>query len=106
MQILRSDLRGDQAPILAAVGPMQFEVATHRLEHEFATPVHLDFLEYNIARRTTAADAPELAAKRDVEVLQRTDGVYLALFKGPWHLKRIEQDLPNAMLEPLVAGTD
>jgi peptide chain release factor 3 len=106
VQILRSDLRGDQAPILAAVGPMQFEVATHRLEHEFSTPVHLDFLEYNLARRTTAADAPALAAKRDVEVLQRTDGVYLALFKGPWHLKRIEQDLPNALLEPLVAGTD
>ena len=26
VQVLRSDLRGDQAPVLAAVGPMQFEV--------------------------------------------------------------------------------
>src|SRR6478735_11940912 len=29
VQVLRSDRRGDQAPVLAAVGPMQFEVATH-----------------------------------------------------------------------------
>ena len=31
VQVLRSDLRGDQAPVLAAVGPMQFEVAEHRM---------------------------------------------------------------------------
>ena len=29
VQVLRSDRRGDQAPVLAAVVPMQFEVATH-----------------------------------------------------------------------------
>ena len=38
VQVLRSDLRGDQAPVLAAVGPMQFEVATHRMTHEFNAP--------------------------------------------------------------------
>src|SRR6185369_9432647 len=31
VQALRSDRRGDQAPVLAAVGPMQFEVAVHRM---------------------------------------------------------------------------
>jgi peptide chain release factor 3 len=31
VQVLRSELRGDQAPVLAAVGPMQFEVAEHRM---------------------------------------------------------------------------
>ena len=35
VQVLRSDRRGEQAPVLAVVGPMQFEVATHRMEHEF-----------------------------------------------------------------------
>ena len=38
VQVLRSDLRGDQAPVLAAVGPMQFEVAEHRMGHEFGAP--------------------------------------------------------------------
>ena len=37
----RPDL-GDQAPVLAAVGPMQFEVASHRLENEFGAPVEID----------------------------------------------------------------
>ena len=41
VQVLRSELRGDQAPVLAAVGPMQFEVATHRMTHEFNAPIHL-----------------------------------------------------------------
>ena len=35
MQVLRDHDLGDQAPVLAAVGPMQFEVASCRLEHEF-----------------------------------------------------------------------
>ncbi len=55
--MLRSDRRGDQAPVLAAVGPMQFEVATHRIEHEFGVKVRLDRLDYSLARRTDAAGA-------------------------------------------------
>src|SRR5690606_7410926 len=35
VQVLRDPDLGDQAPMLAAVGPMQFEVALHRLEQEF-----------------------------------------------------------------------
>ena len=31
---IRELLRGEQAPVLAAVGPMQFEVATHRMAAE------------------------------------------------------------------------
>ena len=41
VQVLRDDAMGDQAPVLAAVGPMQFEVAVHRLENEFGAPVEL-----------------------------------------------------------------
>lgn len=51
-QVLRSDLRGDAAPILAAVGPLQFEVASHRLEHEFGSPVRLERLAYSLAQLT------------------------------------------------------
>ena len=41
VQVLRDPEMGDQAPVLAAVGPMQFEVAVHRLENEFGAPVEL-----------------------------------------------------------------
>jgi peptide chain release factor 3 len=44
VQVLRSDLRGNQSPVLAAVGPMQFEVAQARMESEFGAPIRLEHL--------------------------------------------------------------
>ncbi|MEZ5231590.1 MAG: hypothetical protein R2749_02620 [Acidimicrobiales bacterium] len=38
VQVLRDPDLGDQAPVLAAVGRLQFEVATYRLENEFGAP--------------------------------------------------------------------
>ena len=35
VQILRNDTRGDAAPVMAAVGPMQFEVMQARMENEY-----------------------------------------------------------------------
>ena len=75
VQVLRSDLRGDQSPVLAAVGPMQFEVAVARMESEFGAPIRLETLGYTQARRTDAASAAELDAVRGVEVMARNDGV-------------------------------
>ncbi|CCH90817.1 Peptide chain release factor 3 [Modestobacter italicus] len=103
-QVLRSDRRGDQAPVLAVVGPMQFEVAQHRMESEFGAPVELDRLSYTIAVRTDAASAPAVAAARGVEVLEREDGELLALFMDKWDLRSLQQRSPELTLEPLVAA--
>ena len=106
VQVLRSDLRGDQAPVLAAVGPMQFEVAQHRMAGEMGAPVQLDRLSYSLARRTTRAWVADLDRQSGVEVLQRGDGAWLALFADPWRLGRTQRDFPDAVLEPLVAAAD
>lgn len=106
VQVLRSDRRGDQAPVLAAVGPMQFEVVTHRMEGEFSTSVTLERLDYTMARRTDAAAIPLLAARPDVEVMVRSDGVHLALLRSNWQLQRIRQEIKGVTLEPLVADVD
>ncbi len=104
IQVLRSDRRGDQAPVLAAVGPMQFEVATHRLHHEFGAEATLEHLGYSLARRTVRADTAILERSRDVEVLTRDgDGARLALFTDKWRLAAIRRDHPGLVLEPLVA---
>ena len=87
VQVLRSDLRGDQAPVLAAVGPMQFEVAEHRIEHELRAPIHLETLPYTIARRTRREDIAAIEARRGTEVLERGDGVLLALFTDRWRVQ-------------------
>jgi peptide chain release factor 3 len=105
VQVLSSDLRGDQAPVLAAVGPLQFDVVLHRLEHEFGARAELDHLDYTLARRTDAESARALAGQRGAEVLtRRHDGALLALFTDKWRLGQIQREHPDLLLEPLIAG--
>ncbi|MEP9362133.1 peptide chain release factor 3 [Nocardioides sp. CN2-186] len=104
VQVLRSDLRGDQSPVLAAVGPMQFEVVQERMTNEFNSPIRLSRLDYQVARRTDAAGVSALSGIRGVEVLQRSDGTYLALFVDQWRANVTARDNPDVMLEALPAG--
>jgi peptide chain release factor 3 len=104
VQVLRDPDLGDQAPVLAAVGPMQFDVATHRLENEFGAPVELSMTNYQVARRTDEASARELRAMQGVDVLDRSDGTKLALFESPYWLDRLLGERPELTLEKLVAG--
>ena len=103
VQVLRDPDFGDQMPMLAAVGQMQFEVAVHRLENEFGAPVELSTTSYKVARITDEASAPALRAMSGVRVLERADGVLLALFESPFWLARIEADQPELRLDRLVA---
>jgi len=104
IQVLRSELRGDQSPVLAAVGPMQFEVVTARMESEFNAPVRLEPLAYTVARLTRAEDADTLGAVRGVEVLTRSDGAHLALFPDKWRIQVTARDHPDLLLEQLPAS--
>jgi peptide chain release factor 3 len=103
VQVLRDADVGDQAPVLAAVGPMQFDVAVHRLENEFGAPVALEATAYRLARRTDADGERALVGMRGVRVLQRADGTRLALFESPYWVERLEQEHPDLLLERLVA---
>ena len=106
VQVLASDLRGDQAPVLGAVGPLQFDVVLHRLEHEFGARAALDHLDYTLARRTDAEGARVLTGQRGTEVLtRRHDGALLALFSDKWRLGQVQREYPGILLEPLIAGS-
>ncbi|HEV3379765.1 MAG TPA: peptide chain release factor 3 [Trebonia sp.] len=106
VQVLSSDLRGDQAPVLAAVGPLQFDVVLHRLEHEFGARSDFDRLDYELARLTDEAGAETLKGVRGAEVLtRRLDGVFMALFADKWRLNAIQRDNPALKLDALLAGT-
>ncbi|MCV7316142.1 peptide chain release factor 3 [Mycolicibacillus parakoreensis] len=104
VQVLRSDRRGDQAPVLAAVGPMQFEVAAHRMATEFGAPISLESLPYQVARIVEPADAAFVDKQPMAEVLTRTDGVPLALFSNSWRLQGFQRDHPEVVLGSLVAA--
>jgi peptide chain release factor 3 len=106
VQILRNDIRGDASPVMAAVGPMQFEVVAARMKAEYGVEAKMEPLPYGLARRTDAASADELNRQRGVEVFTRSDGVLLALFSDKWRLSYIEKEHPKLTLEPLVATAD
>jgi peptide chain release factor 3 len=103
VQVLRDRDLGDQAPVLAAVGPMQFEVATYRLETEFGAEIELTATPYTIARRTDAASTSALRAMQGVDVLERDDGTHLALFESRYWMDRVVTDHPELTLVRMVA---
>ncbi len=103
VQILRNDARGDANPVMAAVGPMQFEVMQARMDVEYNVETVADPVPYSVARRTDAESAPVLAKQRGVEIFTRSDGELIALFGDKWKLAFVEKEHPELTMEPLVA---
>ncbi|PRZ04202.1 peptide chain release factor 3 [Isoptericola sp. CG 20/1183] len=101
VQVLVSDLRGDASPVLAAVGPLQFEVAAFRMEHEFSAPMVLETLSLSVARYVDPAHAAAVAAYPGAEVARRRDGATLALLRDVWHARAFERGHPDIALDPL-----
>ncbi|MFG2683115.1 peptide chain release factor 3 [Streptomyces sp. NPDC048392] len=107
VQVLVSDLRGDQAPVLAAVGPMQFDVVSARMAGEFSAAVRLESLPYQLARATDTAGADALNRSRLVkgEALTRLrDKAQLALFPDRWQANSFQREFPEARLDTLLAA--
>jgi peptide chain release factor 3 len=103
VQVLRHHDQGDRVPMLAAVGPMQLEVAAWRLEHEFGAPAELSVTRFSVARRTDPESERALQALPGVEVWARADGTRYALFESPYWLARVEAEHPKLTLDKLVA---
>lgn len=102
VQVLRHPDFGDQAPVLAAVGPMQFEVAAYRMEHEFGAPVELAGTQYGVARLTDAAGEKALAARREADVLTRANGDRYACFRSEYQLEHFAREHPDVELRRIV----
>ena len=92
---------GDQAPVFAAVGPMQLEVASWRLEHEFGSQAELSPTPYNVARRTDEASAPALRGMPGVRVLSgpTARSTPCSRARTGW----VESESPELTLDRLVA---
>jgi peptide chain release factor 3 len=102
VQVLRHDELGDQAPIWAAVGQLQFEVAVWRMENEFNSPVRLEGTRFEVARATDEPGAIALDAMRDVEVYRRESGAPLALFRSRYVAERVARDHPELALDTMI----
>jgi peptide chain release factor 3 len=102
VQVLRHPDLGDQEPLLAAVGLLQFDVAVHRMEHEFGAPMRLSPAAWAAARGTDEASVAQLRGLRDTAVYHRSDGVPLALFRTEWVARRAASDHPDLKLEQVL----
>jgi peptide chain release factor 3 len=103
-QVLRHPELGDQRPIVAAVGVLQFEVAAWRMEHEFGAPVRLESTSLSVARRTDEESRGALSKLRGIEVYERADGTPIALFPDEYRLQRIQREQPELTLDVIVGG--
>ncbi|KGM13146.1 peptide chain release factor 3 [Cellulomonas bogoriensis] len=103
VQVLVSEARGDGQPVLAAVGPLQFEVASFRMEHEFRAPIRTETLPYSVARLANDQDVEILAGTPGVEIAHRADGTRVALIRDIWRLRGLRRDKPDLELAPLLA---
>ncbi|HVV19873.1 MAG TPA: peptide chain release factor 3 [Pseudonocardiaceae bacterium] len=105
VQVLRSDRRGAATPVFAAVGPMQFEVAAHRMATEFGVAIALDHLPYTTVRRLPDASQRGVVDRNSrSEVLTRDDGTDLALFTDDIALSVLCSLHPELVVEPLVGA--
>jgi peptide chain release factor 3 len=102
VQVLRHPDLGDQEPLLAAVGQLQFDVAAWRMEHEFGAPMRLSAASWAAARGTDEESVVALRGLRDTAVYHRADGVPLALFRSEWVARRAEADHPELTLEQVL----
>ncbi|MEO6653927.1 MAG: peptide chain release factor 3 [Ilumatobacteraceae bacterium] len=104
VQVLRDPDMGDSAPILAAVGQLQFDVFADRLDVEFNAPIEILSSPYESIRLTDEESAKRLREIGGIRVMARGDGHLVALFESRYRLQRIESDEPDLMLAPIIAG--
>lgn len=106
VQMLRAkEDQGNEDPILAAVGQLQFEVVQRRLRDEYNVDSRLEPLQYSLARWITGPGDPWKA----VNDCGRLFNVFYAkdrwdrpvlLFKNEWSLNNVQQEHNKLELTP------
>jgi len=95
VHLLRRPDFGDQEPLFAGVGQLQFEVAAYRLATEFGCQVMMSPAPWQLARGVTAAEAARLAGQRGTLVCCDTQGRWLVLLASDYALDWAMQDHPD-----------
>lgn len=84
--------------IVGTVGNLQFEVLTHRLEHEYGAKTRFKPLRFHKATWVTAKEDKEIDAftrYRPQYIAEDKDGNVVFLAENEWNLKIAREDNPN-----------
>jgi peptide chain release factor 3 len=92
-QVFYAESIAGPAPLVGAVGPLQFDVLLHRLEHEYGVEARLERLPYVAARWVTGpeAEVDRVATGYDRTRVEDARGRPLLLFQSPWSLQKAEE---------------
>ena len=109
IQIMYSTDDFKRAPILAAVGQLQFEVVQFRMLSEYGVETRLEPLPYSVARWVTGGWKALEKAGRIFNTITVKDnwGRPVLLFKNEWNLQQVQEDQPELGLitvAPVGAG--
>jgi peptide chain release factor 3 len=88
-QVFYAESIAGPAPIVGAVGQLQFDVLLHRLEHEYGVQARLEALPYRYARwvEGEAQKIPGLVGSYGRSLVHDTRGRPLILFDSEWSLR-------------------
>ena len=99
VQLFTEPGAGSSAPILGAVGPLQFEVLQHRLASEYRVALQLTPLPWTLARWPRAGFDPGAFRFSDsVQVVHDRDEHPVLLFRSPWNLQVTRDKYPDLVL--------
>jgi peptide chain release factor 3 len=83
-----------RVPLLAAVGPLQFEIVKYRLESEYGAPSRLEAADWTLARwfRDADADLDRLVLPTGSRMARDRSGQPVLLFPTEWNLRYFIQN--------------
>jgi peptide chain release factor 3 len=92
-QVFYQESIAGPAPIVGAVGMLQFDVLVHRLEHEYGVTAKLDFLPYKFARwvEGPATTIDLLASGTGRSLVFDSKERPLLLFESEWSLRTAQE---------------
>ncbi len=103
VQLFNEPGAGTAVPVLGAVGPLQFDVLTHRMETEYKVGLKLTPLPYVMARWLGPDTDKDIFRFSETKLLEDRDGRSVVLAKSPWYFERIQEKYPDLVLSPTAA---
>jgi len=90
-------------PLLAAVGPLQFEIVQYRLESEYGAPSSIEAAPWELVRWYRPREGQHADLKMPVGVAEAEDrfGQRVLLFKNEYRLRYFADDHPHIELSML-----
>jgi peptide chain release factor 3 len=101
VHVLRRPDFGEQEPLFAGVGQLQFEVAAYRMANEFGCDITLSPAPWQLAREIDPGDAIRLRGQRQTLLVEDRHGRTLVLFASDYALQWAREDHPDVTFAEL-----